>query len=281
MILRTYKNGTVFLCAALLLFSTGCAQNALPKARDTMEYNTVYTLTEADTDVNADNAAEVVFDGEQAVYLIDKPGDYLFTGKYDGQIQIDVQDEIVHLILDNVEIESPDGPAIYVKSAAKVVITVLKESTSTLTDSAYYTNFPEAKACIYSESDLTVNGGGSLNVYGYYKDAIRTKDTLKILDVNLAVQAKDTGLRGNDGVVIQTEALDIQCEGNGIYTEKADKKNKGFVDITGGTINIIAGEYGIDAAENIYIRDCKADIFGVIQNITCLGTQHIEEGCLE
>lgn len=282
MMLRTYKKGIVSLCVFSMLLLTGCSENVSPGAeRVAGDFGEVYTLTDADTKLSADNAEEVVLGAEQTVYLIEEPGDYLLQGNWEGQVQIDVQDEIVHLILDNAEMESLSGPVVYVKSAAKVVITIPEGSSSILTDSTNYADFEDARSCIFSACDLTINGSGSLQVYGNYNDAIRTKDTLKILDVNLAVQAKDTGLRGNDGVVLLAENADIQCEGTGIYTEKENKPGKGFVDIAAGTVNIIAGEYGIQAAENVYIHECKADILGVVGDITCPGEQYIEEGCLE
>lgn len=282
---HTSKKIAALLCAFVVLLLTGCASavSSVDKIQilDEIDYDAIYSLTEADMDTGAQNAKEIIFEKGQSVYVIDKPGDYLLKGKAEGQVQIDVQDEIVHLILDNVELQAPNGPAIYVKSAAKVVITIPEESSSILMDSPYYDSFADAKACVYSVGNLTINGGGSLQVYGYYEDAIRTKDVLKVLDIDLAVQAKGEGLRGNDGVALLTRVLDIQCEGTGIFTEKEDKENRGFVDLAAGTVKIIAGNYGIEAAENLYIHDCKADIYGIVQNLTCQGEQYVEEGCLE
>lgn len=269
-----------------VLFLTGCTLGSLsntPNTAATAEnsYSDICELTNADMDDSTDDPVLVSFAEDQTVYTIEQSGKYLFSGSQKGQIQIDVQDQIVHLILENASLQSPNGPAIYVKSAAKVVITIPENSTSVLTDTASYTNYADAKACLYSTADLTINGGGILQVYGYYKDAVRTKDILKILDCKLAIQAKGDGLRGNDGVLIESEDLDIQCEGTGIYTEKEQKAGRGFVDLAGGAIRIIAGEYGIRASENVYIHDCVANITGIIRQISFAGKQYIEEGCLE
>lgn len=278
---QALKKGAFFLCAAGLLLA-GCGHQevvAMPKEEAVMDYAGIYTITEADRNVSIETAMELI--PEQSVWEIKEGGDYLLKDSYNGQIQIDAGDERVHLILDNVEINSPNGPAIYVKSAAKVIITIPEESGSILKDSPYYDEYPDAKACVYSNSDLTINGSGSLQIYGYYKDAVRTKDMLKVVNTGLKVQAKGDGLRGNDGVVFQGKSLDIQCEGTGIYTEKENKENKGFVDMAAGTIQVIAGEYGIDASENIYLHDCEADIYGIQGNLTCKGAQFVEEGCLK
>lgn len=280
----TRKKAFLFIGVLLAWSLAGCvAETEAPSAEETKECSdnsVIYTLSDADLNNGAENPEEIVF-GEDGICLIEESGEYTLTGKQTGQIRIDVQDEMVHLILDNAELHSLHGPAVYVKSAAKVVITVPEGSSSVVEDTAYYDGYTEEEACIYSEDDLTFNGSGTLRVNGYGKDAVRTKDTLKILDTELLVQSKGMGLRGNDGVVIKDAVLDVQCEGNGIYTKKKDKENKGFIDITGGTVNIIAGKYGMDAAGDVHIRESSVSLFGVVQNIACSGTQYIQEGCLE
>lgn len=272
-----------FLVVFLVLFLSGCAADEMMEQEGDIGYESVEicTITDADLDATQDNPTEIKFKENQQVYNIDSAGDYIISGKCEGQIQIDVQDKIVHLILDNVELQSKKGPVIYVKSAAKVVITVPENTNSILKDSTDYAGWEDARACIFSEDDMTINGGGMLQVYGYCNDAIRTKDVLKILDVNLDTMTKGTGLRGNDGVLIQDANLNIQCEETGIYTEKENKETQGFVHISGGTINIIAGEYGINASQDVFIQECSADIFGTVQDIICFGERYIGEGCLE
>lgn len=244
-------------------------------------FEKAYTLTETDRSTDEENAASILLEKEAEIYKIEEAGTYVVTGDGAGQIQIDVEDQIVHLILKDVNLQSYNGPAVYVKSAAKVIVTIPEGSNCILMDSAYYADYTEAEACIYSTADLTINGSGTLQVYGYCKDAIRTKEVLKVLDVMLAVSAKNTGLRGNDGVVILSEKLKIQCEGIGIYTKKEQTANRGFVDLGNGRIEIIAGEYGIRASENLYIHDCSVSTKGVLEDIVCLGRQYTEEGCLE
>ncbi|HAG69803.1 MAG TPA: hypothetical protein DCL38_07510, partial [Lachnospiraceae bacterium] len=65
-------------------------------------------------------------------------GTYLFSGDYGRTVVIDAHDEIVHLILDGANIRTYDGPAILVRSAAKVIITAKEGTESSLADCAYY-----------------------------------------------------------------------------------------------------------------------------------------------
>lgn len=282
---RVKKKRGLMLGVLMLLFLTGCANKTAPaqESNDTFQesYSNLYRLSEMDLNTDSEGANEIKFTDGETVCLIEKPGTYRLTGEQQGQIRIDVQDGIVHLILDNASLQSYNGPAIYVQSAAKTVITIPEGSSSVVQDSAYYADYPKAKACIYSTGDLTLNGGGELQVYAYGKDAIRSKDTLKLLDLSVEILAKDTGLWGNDGVVVSTAFLEIQSEQKGIYTGKKNKEDKGFVVISSGEVNIISGKTGVDAAQNIYIHDCKVNIYGVLQPISCEGKQYIQEGCLE
>lgn len=274
-----WKKGILFLGTLLMLNVAGCASETPGEPeKETADTSDLYTLSEADLNSEAENPMEIAFEEDGDVYQIEEAGAYILKGKQKGQIQIDVQDERVHLILDDAELRSLHGPAIYVKSAAKVVITVPEGSSSTVQDSAHYDGYADSKACIYSEDDLTFNGSGILRIYGYGKDAVKTKDTLKVLDTELYIQSKGRGLCGNDGVVIKKAVVDIQCEDTGIYTKK---RNKGYVDISNAGVNVIAGKYGIDAAGDLSVSESSASVFGVIENITCQGTQSIEEGCLE
>ena len=271
----------LILIIVLVLVLSGCSAEEMKLEKDIYEYTEICEVTKTDIKTTSDNPTKVVFDKDNQLYIIDEAGDYYLSGEYEGNIQIDVEDKIVHLILDNVEMQSINGPVIYVKSASKVVITVPEGTKSILKDSTDYMGYEDTPSCIFSQDNLTINGEGNLQVYGYYKDAIRTKDVLRILNVTMDVSSKGVGLRGNDGVMAKNANLNIQCEGTGIYTEKENKENKGFVDLYGGTIRIVSGKYGIDCAQNVYIFECIGEIFGTAKDIICSGEEYIEEGCLE
>ena len=238
----------------------------------------LYTVSKIDLLEDAgESAKEMVLSEKDGNVIISEGGDYVISGELKGRIEIDAPDEIVHLILVDVEINSHDGPAIYGKDAGKLIVTIPEDTTTILQDSAYYENNKDSKACLFSSCDLTINGSGNLQVYGFYKDGIRTKDVLKLLGPSILVKAKNIGLRGNEGVAVKTQYLEIQSEKIGIYTKKS---KKGYVDLGGGSISIIGGEYAIDSAQDVYIHDCLVALTGVIQDIKCKGNQTIEEGCM-
>ena len=147
---------------------------------------------------------------QDGVNTITRPGTYLVRGSCNGQLVVDVKDADVYLLLDGVRITSPDGPAIYVKAADKVVMTLADGTESTLTDSAVYTlpnGEDEPNGALFSKEDLSINGTGTLRVIAQYDDGVVSKDSLVIADANIIVTSKGDGIRGKDSVTL------LSCDG--------------------------------------------------------------------
>lgn len=256
-------------------------------ANENSQGETVYLfpLTDADCSVSGDNGTlislEKAADPLTDTVLIDRGGTYILEGSLEGSILVDAQDQLVHLIFQGVDISSKNGSALAVRSAGKAVITLADGTVSTLRDTSDYDKAADENSCIYSECDLTINGTGSMNVHGYYKDAIHTKDTLKILDCSLVLQAKREAARGNDGMLLKDASVDIQCENTGLYTKNDGRNNRGCIQITGSQVGIIAGEYGIAAAVDLHIQDSEVHLKGIISDMEVLGTAYIEDGALK
>lgn len=222
----------------------------------------------------------VASDGTDVV--INQAGDYLISGSLqNGRIVVNVDDdEVVHIFLNGVYIPSGDGPALCIQSAQKVVITLVDDQVNTLVDGSVNNSYPTATACIYSEADLTFNGSGTINVLGYYEDAIVSKGTIKILDGSYSISSIDDGIRGRDGVYIQDGSFYIQTEGTGIKSTHTTNESKGFVEVCGGSFQIISGEYAISAVQKIEVNSCDMTINTVLDAFSCQNAIGIEEGCI-
>lgn len=282
---KKYHNALAKLGAALgmLLLLTGChGETPLsvqpPKAMDAAP-KIVLTAADQETACTEQKAVDLN-QIEEETYRITQPGCYLLSGELNGTIQIDVEDQLIHLVLNGIAVESSHGPALEVVSAGKLFITLQEGSENFLLDAAIYPKASDANACLSSSCDMTINGTGSLHVYGYYKDAIHSKDVLKILGGNLFVQAKRNGLRGNDGVVVRCESLDVQSEKNGIQTTKTGEGPKGNIEIYDSVCSVIGGEYAISCASDLYIADSSIYAMGVLADTKAEGSSMIEEGNL-
>ena len=153
----------------------------------------------------AGSAADVSVEG--SVVTITAAGTYVVSGTLsDGQLVVDATSEDkVQLVFDDVSIHNEDGPAVYVKQADKVFVTLAEGSENVLTDGAEYVledESDEPYATLFSKDDLTINGTGSLRVEAAYKHAICSKDDLVVTGGTYVVNAAEDALRGRDCVKI-------------------------------------------------------------------------------
>lgn len=295
---NNYRRRIAFVLFLVLLAVqlTGCRQ--LLNAELTMKYESEadsqeneamgnYELTNHDYETTYLDAVEINLENintenteyysyENNVLTVFSAGNYVLTGNLaDGNIVVDVyEDELVHFFLNNVQIASRNAPAIYVNSADKLIITALEGTSNHLSDNARHEQV--ANACIFSNVDLTINGSGALNVFGYHEDGIRTKDQLKIVNATVYVKSKGDGLRGNDGIIVQDSAVEIECEKNALYSDS----NKDIIALQGGTCKIIAGENAIHATTKVVIKNITVNLYSILEAIECNGIQEIEEGCI-
>lgn len=275
-------------CGRLLNASVGTPASE----QELEEYtgNIQYEVTDIDRRTEALNKIEINLDElsdrwnetenytyEAGCLTIYKGGDYFISGKADNCKLIirAYDDEIVHLIFDQVELHAEAGPVLYGEQAGKIIITLQEGTENLIYDSAEYAS--DTEACIFSNCDLTINGSGSLNAYGYYHDAIRSKDRIKIIGANLYIRAKNNGIRGNDGVVIEESNVEVECEGTGILTNAA----KAYVAVQGGTLKVTAGENAIYADNYVSINDCYNDLYSVEEAVRCGGMVEIDEDSIK
>lgn len=264
-------------CRAFLELPVGMEVTA-DTNNDTVNGADQYNITDYDIDTSDVGAVEINLDSlkeeKDGTYTycnecltICEAGTYILNGSLNsGNLVVNVyDDEVVHLILNNVEIRSDENPAILIEKADKVIITVAEGTESIVSDSTRCEG--KQDACIFSNSDLTINGSGTLFVYGYHADGVRSKDQLKIVNTTLSARAKSDGVRGNDGVIIWNSATDIECEGSGIVANG----DKDMVVIQGGSCKVIAGEYAIFANRYVAIHDCLPDLYSVLEPVRCNG----------
>ena len=186
-------------------------------------------------------------------------GTFYFTGTTtNGNIVVNASDDDeVIIVLDNCSITSTNTSAINVIEAKNVIVNVPEGAKSTIADSSNYTEFTEddePDACIFSKSDLVINGSGKLIVNANYKDGIASKDTLKILNTNIEITSADDAIRGKDCVSIKDSNITIKSEGDGIKSTNTDTE-KGYIAISGGSLNIEAESDGIQAESIINISN--------------------------
>lgn len=185
---------------------------------------------------------------------ITESGTYHLTGSLtDGNITVDAGVSEIRLILDNVNITSTSGPAIYCSSAEDLVIELVGDNS--LTDGiAYDSQYDEdVTGIIYTKADLTIGGEGNLTLTSNYQDAIVGKDDIKFTGGTYDIKSQDDAIRGKDSVYITNGNFTITAGADAIKSTNTTDQGKGFVLIENGNFNLTSVAKGIKATRSILI----------------------------
>lgn len=211
--------------------------------------------TETDYDESQADKIELSDSMTDKTIEITSGGTYIISGSLsDGQIIVNAPDsEKVHLILNNVTLGSSTGAPIYVKSSDKTIITLAENSENSLSDTNR--EYGDDNAVIYSETDLSINGTGTLTINALYNNGINCRDDLKLVDGTYVINAVDDGIVGHDSVTVAGGTFTINSKGDAIKSSKSDNDSEGYVHITGGEFTINCGDDGIHAETYLYIEN--------------------------
>lgn len=230
-------------------FSTDVKSGA--KLAEDTHYSAKDLTWDSSSEVTIDLSNPTATDGvtvSDGVITITKAGNYKLTGTYEGQIKVEATSgDMVRLILNNATITNSTGAAINVVKADEVVIYTASGTTNTVSDGSSYSDTASPDAAIYSKSDLTLAGEGTLKVEGKYEEGIHTTDGLVIASGTLEVNAANTGIKGKDYVDILDGTITVTASQDGIKATDDTDGNRGWVRLSGGTVNISAGDDGFKA----------------------------------
>lgn len=283
---------TVLICVSAIMFLTSCGQNKTNNSSSSIVKNQTSstTVAELDEDIteipsnlekDANTLAVSCVDGsdncwvygENVLTFSNITSDTLcsVSGKFDGQIIIDVADEYkFELELCDVTLYNGNNSPITVLSGDKITLTAKKDTENYIYDTRDKTDENDQtvySSCVYSACDLDIGGKGTLTVISANNNGIHSKGDLEVKNLTLNVTCQDNSLKGNDSVSITGGVVNLIAKsGDCIKTSNTDisskGKQRGNVSVTGGTVSIYAALDGIDAAYNVDIQnDTVINIF--------------------
>jgi hypothetical protein len=142
-------------------------------------------------------------------------GTYIFSGSSnDGYIIVNSNKADIKIVLEGLSISNNDGPAIIIKNAKKVTITLAKGTVNSLSDGSSY-QLTEGNAnvdgAIFSKSELVINGEGSLTVNSNNAHGIVSKKGLTITGGDISVKSKGSGICGKDYLKIANSNVTVNA----------------------------------------------------------------------
>ncbi len=244
--------------------ASGAAGGNVTGAQSLADTSDMFTERDRKTTYDEENAVSIELNGDSAVCGSDsvqiaestvsivEEGTYILSGALDdGMLIVEADDtDKVQIVLNGAQITSSSSAAVYVLSADKVFITTVVGTENTLANSGEYVAIDDNNidAAVFSKSDLTLNGEGSLCVSAAVGHGIVSKDDLVLTSGTYEITAASHGLSGKDSVRIAGGSYTIQSGKDGIHAENADDASLGFVYIADGTFAITAEGDGMSAA---------------------------------
>lgn len=210
-------------------------------------------ITLSDSKSTCDSPAVGISDNQ---ITITRAGTYVLSGSLtNGQIVVDASGEKVQIVLKDASINCDTSAALYVKSADKVFVTLAENTSNTLTNTKDFVAIDDNNidAVIFSKSDLSLNGSGTLTIHAAYGHGIVSKDDLVITSGTYDITAARHALSGKDSVRIADGVFTLNAKKDGIHSENTDNDEKGFIYIADGTFSITCDSDGMDAEETLQV----------------------------
>ncbi len=266
-----------FFCSACLVLS-GCSSGGQEKAFeqtktekkeasiiqvDTSAYDLDYSDRDKNSTYEESSSSKIDFsagsisgDGvsiTDGVATIRSAGTYVVSGtSTNGQIKVEAAEgDKVQIVLAGVNLTCESGPCINVVQADKVFVTLASGTENVLSDGSNFSigDEDELDATVYSKSDITFNGQGSLTVNATVSHAIHSKDDLVITGGVYNISSTKSGLLGKDCVKIDSGTFNITSQTDCIKSNNTDDEGRGFVYINGGTLTLKSTDKGIQASK--------------------------------
>lgn len=207
---------------------------------------------------SASSDSDAVQISDSTVTITDE-GTYILSGTlHNGMIVVNAEDtDKVRLVLNGAAITNSTSAAIYILEADKVFITTASGTENTLGNGGEYVAIDDNNidAVVFSKSDLTLNGAGTLAINSSAGHGVVSKDDLVLTSGTYDITAANHGLSGKDSVRIASGTYTITSGKDGIHAENADDTNMGFLYIAGGTFTITADGDGISSSAYLQIED--------------------------
>lgn len=268
---------SLFLCPALLLAACGSAAEAASEASGSAAAESLQALdtqdffSTRDMDPSYDEAAAIPIqlNGSTALCSSDavsvnggqitllQEGVYLLSGTLEeGQILVNADDSAkVQIALHGADITSASSAAIYCQAADKLFLTLAAGTENRLANGGSFLQADDSNidAVLFSKTDLTLNGEGSLTVDSPAGHGIVSKDELTVTGGSYQLTAAKQGLTGKDSVAIAGGNFTITAGTTGILSRNEEDDTLGNLYIADGSFAIQAQRDAIRASGELQI----------------------------
>lgn len=183
---------------------------------------------------------------------ITKAGTYTLTGSFEHSVLINADGDVI-LNLNGVTVDNKMTAAIANISKNALFVNLADGSKNSLSDGGS----SEYDACLYSIGPLTIQGEGTLNIYGNQDEGEGIATETNDITINggmIHIECNDDGVNaGGDGgtITVNDGTIYIKASGDGIDSNKDIVINGGTVYAMGSSAG---GDAGIDANDGFALN---------------------------
>ena len=226
-------------------------------SKATLDTTDMFTDRDYETGYDESTATKLTVSDSNSEISITKAGTYIISGSTsDGSITVDVADtDKVQIVLNGVSITSKASAALYVKSADKVFLTTVKGTENTLANGGTFEQIDDNNidGAVFSKSDITFNGEGTLIIKSPAGHGIVGKDDVKLTSGTYTITAAYHGIDANDSIRIANATISITAGKDGLHCDNEEDSEKGYIYIASGTLDIKSDDDGIHATTYLTI----------------------------
>lgn len=197
--------------------------------------------------------------------IISGAGEYTLSGQLDGgMVIVDCSEtDKVRLTLENVRIDG-NSAAVYVKGAESVTVALADGSANILSSKGEYASLDDNNidAAVFSKSDISFEGTGSLTVSAAAGNGIVSKDGLVFSEGTYEIEAAEKGLSAKDSISAAGGIYNINAQDDTVNSDVN-------IDISGGDFTLCSGDDALHAdgavniaGGNITVSQCEEGIEG-------------------
>lgn len=202
---------------------------------------------------------------------LDKEITYILSGNSDNGMFKLYSESDYKLTLNGLNLTSTDGAPINLQSEAAVRLELMAGTINKVADTENYTQVDgeSMKGCFYTNGDLTIIGGGSLEIAGAYKHGLYS-------DKSICLESGEVNVSAAESDAVRTTEL-FRMNGGVLLMSPSDDGldgDAGAIEINGGELNAAISA----STAKAFKCDGEITINGGTFNLTMIGGVEVEEG---
>ena len=249
----------------------------------------------SDAGTTADGAG---VEASGSTVTISEAGCYVLSGSLNGQVLVKApSDADVTIVLADASVSCASSAALRVKSARSVTVILAAGTENALSTTGSFDD-GNVDAALFVKAPLTICGTGTLTVVST-DIGITSRDTILLAGGTLTIEAGQHTLWADDGIAVTGGSYVLNAGHDGMHVENDERQGAnvylsggtltmtcagdgidayGSVQVDDVTLSIDAQDQGIEATEDLLLRDGQISIRCVNEPLVAGGTQTVAEG---